>query len=87
MKDDDKKFQRTEATTVRYRLRAAAAALGVAEEELAELRAIAMQADPTEEDLARLKAAVKAGRYRADLEALATRMLWDPHAVAGLLSE
>ena len=32
-------------------------------------------------------AAVKAGRYRADLEALATRMLWDPNAAAGLLSD
>jgi len=79
MKDDRSRFNRKDATTATRRT--------ISESELAELREIAMSAEPTEVDLARLKAAVSAGRYRPDLDSLATRMLWDSGAVADLLSE
>lgn len=52
-----------------------------------DLTNIAMQAKPDEVDLAALKAAIKSGDYKPDLDKLTDRILADPKAIHDLIGD
>jgi anti-sigma28 factor (negative regulator of flagellin synthesis) len=52
-----------------------------------ELTGVAMQAQPEKVDFAALKAAIKSGEYKPNLDKLTDRILADPKAINDLISE